>query len=170
VQQLQQENANLRNAMEQLQVAQAPIHVPAPAANPVPQTPKEPRVSLPEKFDGDRTKLRDFVNQIRLVFRLQQQRYATEETRVGLIGTLLSGTALSWFSSLLEKNSPLLADLDQFLEEFSRTFGERDRALVATTKLRTLQQRSRPASPYVAEFQQLACDLDWNDAALITMF
>jgi hypothetical protein len=170
VQQLQQENANLRNAMEQLQVAQAPIHVPAPAANPVPQTPKEPRVSLPEKFDGDRTKLRDFVNQIRLVFRLQPQRYATEETRVGLIGTLLSGTALSWFSSLLEKNSPLLADLDQFLEEFSRTFGERDRALVATTKLRTLQQRSRPASAYVAEFQQLACDLDWNDAALITMF
>jgi hypothetical protein len=56
------------------------------------------------------------------------------------------------------------------LEEFSRTFGERDWALIATTKLRTLQQRSRPASAYVAEFQQLACDLDWNDTALITMF
>jgi hypothetical protein len=49
-------------------------------------------------------------------------------------------------------------------------FGERDRALVATTKLRTLQQRSRLASAYVAEFQQLACDLDWNDTTLITMF
>jgi hypothetical protein len=154
LQQLRQENANLRNAMEQLQVAHAPVHVP------VPQAPKEPRVSLPEKFDGDRTKLRDFVNQVRLVFRLQPHRYATEETQVGLIGSLLTGTALSWFSSLLEKDSPLLADLDQFLEEFSRTFGERDRALIATTKLRTLQQRSRPASAYVAEFQQLACDLD----------
>jgi len=70
----------------------------------------------------------------------------------------------------LKKDSPLLADLDQFLEEFSRTFGERDRALIATTKLQTLQQRSRPASAYVAKFQQLACDLDWNDTALITMF
>ena len=173
LQQLQQENASLRNAMEQLQVAHAPIQVPAPAPNPVPQAaqaPKEPRVSLPEKFNGDRTKLRDFVNQIRLVFRLQPHRYSTEETQVGLIGTLLTGTALSWFSSLLEKNSPLLANLDQFLEEFSRTFGERDRALIATTKLRTLQQRSRPASAYVAEFQQLACDLNWNDTALITMF
>jgi hypothetical protein len=50
--------------MEQFQVAHAPVHVP------VPQAPKEPRVSLPEKFDGDRTKLRDFVNQVRLVFRL----------------------------------------------------------------------------------------------------
>jgi len=70
LQQLQQENSNLQNAMEQFQVAQAPIHVPAPATNPVPQAPKESRVSLSEKFQGDRTKLRDFVNQIRLVFRL----------------------------------------------------------------------------------------------------
>jgi hypothetical protein len=170
LQQLQQENANLRNTMEQLQVARAPVHVPASIANPVPQAPKEPRVSLPEKFDGDRTKLRDFVNQVRLVFRLQPHRYATEETQVGLIGSLLIGIALSWLSSLLEKDSPLLANLDQFLEEFSRTFGERDRALITTTKLRTLQQRSRPASAYVVEFQQLTCDLDWNDTALITMF
>jgi hypothetical protein len=42
LQQLQQENANLRNAMEQLQVAHTLVHVPAPAANPVPQAPKEP--------------------------------------------------------------------------------------------------------------------------------
>jgi hypothetical protein len=125
---------------------------------------------LPEKFDGDRTKLGDFVNLVRLVFHLQPHKYATEETQVGLIGSLLTETALSWFSSLLEKDFPLLANLDQFLEEFSKTFGERDRALIATTKLRTLQQRSRPASAYVAEFQQLACDLDWNDTTLITMF
>jgi len=129
LQQLQQENANLRNAMEQLQVARAPVHVPALATNQVPQAPKEPQVSLPKKFDGDRTKLLDFVNQVRLVFRLQPHRYATEETHVGLTGSLFTETALSWFSSLLEKDSPLLADLDQFLEEFSRTFGERDRTL-----------------------------------------
>ncbi len=154
LQQLRQENANLRNAMEQLQVAHTLVHVP------VPQAPKEPRVSLPEKFDGDRTKLQDFVKQVRLVFCLQPHKYATEETQVGLIGSLLTGTALSWFSSLLEKDFPLLANLDQFLEEFNKTFGERDRALIAITKLRTLQQRSRLASAYVAEFQQLACDLD----------
>ncbi len=135
LQQLQQENANLRNAMEQLQVARAPVHVPASIANPVPQALIKPRVSLPEKFDRDRTKLQDFVNQVRLVFRLQPHRYAIEETQVGLIRSLLIGTALSWFSSLLEKDSPLLADLDQFLDEFNRTFGERDRALIATTKL-----------------------------------
>ncbi len=56
--------------MEQLQVTRAPVHVPASIANPIPQAPKEPQVSLPEKFDGDCTKLRDFVNQVQLVFRL----------------------------------------------------------------------------------------------------
>ncbi len=90
---------------------------------------------MPEKFDGDCTKLQDFVNQVRLVFRLQPHKYATEETQVGLIGSLFTETALSWFSSLLEKDSPLMANIDQFLEEFSRKFGERDRALIATTKL-----------------------------------
>jgi hypothetical protein len=30
LQQLRQENANLRNAMEQLQVAHVPVHVPVP--------------------------------------------------------------------------------------------------------------------------------------------
>jgi hypothetical protein len=115
--------------MEQLQVAHIPVHVP------VPQAPKEPRVNLPEKFDKDHTKLRDFVNQVRLVFHLQPHRYAIEKTQVGLIGSLFTETTLSWFSSLLEKDSPFLADLDQFLEEFSKTFGERDRAFITTTKL-----------------------------------
>lgn len=148
--------------MEQVQVAQAPIHVPTPTANSVPQAPKEPRVSLPEKFDGDHTKLQDFVNQIWLVFRLQLQRYATEETRVRIINTLFSRTTLSWFSSLLQKNYPLLTDLDQFFGEFSGTLEKEIES--------SLQQRLCPASAYVAEFQELKCDLKWNDTALIIMF
>ena len=68
LQQLQQENANLRNTLDQLQVAQAPVHIPTSAANSVLQASKEPRVSLPDKFDGNRAKFRDFVNKIRLIF------------------------------------------------------------------------------------------------------
>ena len=91
-----------------------------------PALPREPRVSLLEKFDGTRSKFRGFVNQIRLVFRLQPRQYPTGASQVGLIGTLLSGAALSWFAPLLEKNSPLLEDLDDFLAEFNDTFGETD--------------------------------------------
>jgi hypothetical protein len=48
---------------------------------------------------------------------------------------LLSTAALLWFAPLLEKNSLLLEDLDDFVIEFSDTFGETDRVRTATTKL-----------------------------------
>ncbi len=80
----------------------------APAPTPI--LPKEPRIGLPDKFDGNRSKFRGFTNQIRLIIRMQPLRYPTEETQVGLIGTLLSGTALSFFSPLVGKNSPFLSN------------------------------------------------------------
>ncbi len=168
---LRAENERLMQAFERLQIpaVQAPPQVVVAPAQP-PVFSKEPRISLPDKFDGTRSKFRGFVNQIRLIVRMQPLRYPTEETQVGLIGTLLSGTALSWFSPLVEKNSPLLQDFDGFIEEFTNTFGETDKARTAATKLRSLQQRSRAASAYAAEFRQLACDVDWDNNALISAF
>jgi hypothetical protein len=55
---------------------------------------KEARVSLSEKFDGIRSKFRRFTNQIRLITILQPERYPTEQSRLGLVGTLLTGQAL----------------------------------------------------------------------------
>jgi hypothetical protein len=51
LQQLQQENANLQNAMEQFQVARAPIHVPAPAANPIPQACQRSLTKIVQNFE-----------------------------------------------------------------------------------------------------------------------
>jgi hypothetical protein len=36
-----------------------------------------------------------FVNQVRLITILQPERYPTEQSQVGLVGTLLTGQALS---------------------------------------------------------------------------
>ena len=152
LQQLQVENTNLRSTFDQLQTAPNPIPT-APAAETSSQhTPKEPRIVLLEKFDGTRSKFRDFVNHIRLIFCLQAQIYLTAKIQIGLIGSLLIRAAFSWFSPLLEKNSLLLTDLDAFLIKFTNTFGETDRARTATTKLRSLQQLSRAASVYAAKF------------------
>ena len=63
-QQLQVENANLRSVFDQLQTAPNPIPALPATATPSQQTPKEPRIVLPEKFDGTRSKFRDFVNHI----------------------------------------------------------------------------------------------------------
>jgi hypothetical protein len=83
---------------------------------------------------------------------------------------LLYGAALSWFAPLLEKNSPLLEDLDDFLTEFSNTFGKTDRVQTTTTKLQSLRQGSCPVSVYAADFHQLVCDVDWDDNAIISAF
>jgi len=71
---------------------------------------------------------------------MQPLRYPTEESQVGLIGTLLSRIALLWFSPLVEKDSPLLQDFHDFFEEFTNIFGETDKERMTTTKIRSLQQ------------------------------
>jgi hypothetical protein len=64
----------MRQAFEQLQVGAPPTpQNPRGTINqqilqPIPESIREPRVSLLEKFDGTRSKFRGFVNQIRLIF------------------------------------------------------------------------------------------------------
>ena len=71
-------------------------------------SPREPNISLPTKFDGTRSLFRGFFNQVRLAIQLHPNRYAIDVAHVGLVGTLLSGTILAWFAPLLEKKTPLL--------------------------------------------------------------
>jgi hypothetical protein len=91
---------------------------------------------------------------------MQPLHYLTPALQVGLIGTLLSGMALNWFSPILEKNSPLLYDFEGFMEEFVACFGEVDKKKVADLKIRSLCQGMHSASVYASEFRQLSCDVD----------
>ena len=144
--------------------------LPSVRQDPVVLQRKEPRVSLPDKFDGTRSKFRGFVNQIRLITVLQPERYPTEEARVGLVGTLLTGQALSWFAPLFEKRSPILSNFETFLEAFAEAFGEHDKVRWATTKIRSLRQGTRSASIYASDFRQLASDINWGEEALVSQF
>ena len=107
---------------------------------------KEPKICLPGKFDGTRSQFRGFLNQVRLVIHMHPNRYPTDSSRVGLVGTLLSGTALAWFAPLLEKKSPLLNNFEEFIKEFQASFGDTDSIRTAINKLRRLRQGDRPAS------------------------
>ena len=49
---------------------------------------------------------------------MHPSQYPTDASRVGLVGTLLSGTTLAWFTPLSEKGSPLLNNFDEFISEF----------------------------------------------------
>ena len=77
---------------------------------------------------------------------------------MGLVGTLLSGSALAWFAPLLEKESPLLNNFEEFLSEFKACFGDTDSIRTTINKIRRLRQGDRPASAYAADFRLLASD------------
>ncbi len=49
-------------------------------------------------------------------------------------------------------------------------FGDSDKARTSANKLRRLQQGTRSAIVYASEFRQLACDVNWGEAALIDQF
>ena len=86
------------------------------------------------------------------------------------MGTLLSGPAQAWFAPLVETSSPLLEDFPAFLAELEATFGETDRRRTTLNKIYALEQGSRAASVYASEFRQLACDVNWDDQALVDNF
>ncbi|KAH9263299.1 hypothetical protein BASA83_013329 [Batrachochytrium salamandrivorans] len=117
-----------------------PTHSP-----PLPQYRQEPSVSLPDKFNGNRLKLRTFLNQLELVFLINPSRYNSEGIKVATAGTLLTDVAASWFNPILENphdNHATLNSWPAFKALLTRTFSATD----------------------------VTADLDWNEAALIHRF
>ena len=130
----------------------------------------EPQVSLPSKFDGGRERCRDFVNQVRLIFRLQPARYPDDRTKIGFIGTLLTGTAAAWFSPHFEADLEIMSNLELFLEGLEEAFGDLDRASVAANKIRRLRQGQNSVSEYAAAFRRICSDLEWGEGAFVDQF
>jgi hypothetical protein len=60
-----------------------------------------------------------------------------------------------------------MAQLEAF---YTTVFGDSNREKVAKTKMQSLRQGSRSAAIYVVKFQQLICNLEWNDKAFINRF
>lgn len=170
-QNLQAEVLRLQQLLAQ---AQAQVPAPSPPSPPIPLvTPskaKEPKVSLPAKFDSTRSKCRGFLTQVGLIFTLQPDRYPDAISKVAFVGTLLDGTALTWYAPLVERNDPVLHDYNMFIQEFKACFGDTDSVRLAINKIRQLRQGNRPASQYAAEFRLLACDIPWDEQALMEEF
>ena len=132
LQQLQLENEILRESLRELQSGTSRNPPPTesqPPSAPSPTTSSshpyvlEPTVDVPDQFNDTRAYLRGFINQIRLIIRLQPLQYASDVSRVGLVGTLLSRLAQAWFAPLVETSSTLLENFTSFIVELEATFG-----------------------------------------------
>ena len=102
---------------------------------------------------------------------MHPNRYPVDATRVGLVGTLLTGTALAWFALLLEKKSPKLDNFDAFINEFQASCGDTNSVRMTINKIRRLCQGDWTASAYATYFHLLTCDIpQWDEAALMDLF
>ncbi|OMJ14567.1 Retrotransposon-derived protein PEG10 [Smittium culicis] len=128
------------------------------------------RISLPERYDGDRSQFRGFTNQCRLLFFSYPDQYNSATSKVSLVMSLLTGNALRWASPYIEKGSSVLFDYELFMIEFSKVFDDPQRTQTANDAIRALRQGSTPVSMYASEFRRLMMDLDWNESALVSQF
>jgi hypothetical protein len=146
--------------LENAQLRHAATTTPAP----------EPKVKTPDVFDGDRKTCRDFLNQVELIFTLCPRRYPTDTVKVGFIGTLLVGRALSWFSLFWEQQNVVLNNSNDFIGYFRETFDDLDKEFTAGLAIKCLRQGKTSVLQYTNEFRQLAGDLGWNEKALIAQY
>jgi Domain of unknown function (DUF4939) len=144
----------------------------AAAANELAAAPKPRAPALPERFDGTPALLRAFLAQLSLMFRLYPNSYPTDALQVGLVCSLLSGTAADWLATMTQRE-PLPAmfqDIRLFIEKLAEVFGEHDAQVTADSKIRSLRQTHVNVQEYNVAFRKLALVLGWNSTALVSQY
>ena len=140
----------------------------ARSQEPSPASPlnKEPKVALPEKFNGNRKQLREFLASVRNIFRLKPSTYDTDDKKIGLVGSLLLGNALTWYRILEESKNPTpLRNYDEFIKNLSSHFGDPNRKRNAQREIKSLKQNKSSALTYTTKFIELAMDAEFDEEA-----
>jgi hypothetical protein len=131
---------------------------------------KSPKVPLPDKFDGNRRRFRDFKASITIYMTLRQHDFHTAREQTLFLGSLLNGTALSWFRSLLDAKDNILDNTEEFLKQLELTFGDPSVTISARRQLDNILQGPRPASVYASEFKRIANDTGFDENSLCYIF
>jgi hypothetical protein len=149
-----------------------PVEPLPPSQPPLPKS-REPNVSDPQHYSGERHKLAEFVSQVRLVMMAKPSCFPNDRIKVIYAASFLRGSAFTWIQPYLENQSispiPQLEDFEVFFDILQSMFGDPDRIATAERKIRGLKQRTSTAE-YAASFRQLQTYTAWNDAALCFQF
>jgi hypothetical protein len=120
------------------------------------------------EFSGsDRTLLRGWIAQLRMVIRHTPSRFPDEQAKMRYAFNCLSGLALKQILPHVRDNGDIgLIDLSAFIQLLEAAFGDPHRVATAERAMKEIKQKNREFSLYYAEFQVIAADLDWNPSAL----
>ncbi|XDV14787.1 hypothetical protein PO909_014975 [Leuciscus waleckii] len=130
----------------------------------------EPHANSPPPYDRDPNSCRAFLSRCSLVFALQPRCYATEDSRVAYVLTLLTGKAREWGIAVWDAQAPFCRYFEDFREEMIQRFDRSARGDEAASRLVRLSQEGRSVTDYAIQFQTLAATCNWNEWALPSRF
>src|ERR1700678_1758893 len=136
---------------------------------------KEPRMSPPTRFSGNRDDLDNFIQDCTLYLTLNRAVYEPDEKKIiFMLSYMTEGTARAWKEAFVRDiiNSPTnnFGSLKQFTANLKRAFEASDSEGDARAKLRQLKQGKDSVDDYVAQFRILAGKARMTDNAALTEY
>ncbi len=158
VQALVTQVSELTTQFQNMRSPTAPPPPPVPSTSTNSRQHHEPRLPTPEAYGGEPNLCRAFLTKCSLFFSLQPLTFSTEEAKVALVLTLLSGSVALWGTAVWENKHPCCSLFHTLSEEMRQVF---DRAVVgreAARMLADLRQENKTVSDYSIEFRTLAAE------------
>ena len=144
------------------QLAANPTSVRAPLAA------KSEKIPDPSIFDGTRSKLDDFITDIRLKLQYNDDRFMDDGHKFAYIVSRTSDKAKDQLRPFISSPDNLTAVRPTSAEALlilQRAFGDPDRKGTAQRTITTLRQKNKEFASYLAEFQRHIEYTEWNDEA-----
>ena len=142
-----------------------------PAANTVPVQPtmegntRRPKIQEPDVFRGERSKLREWLAQMKVYFRLVGWAKGHDMEKIVYTTSLLRGSAVTWMTPYIEDlKQPPWTTWPQFAEELRNEFGVINRKGEARNRLKNIIQGQRTMTEYWNEFRLVSSEAELDHA------
>lgn len=131
---------------------------------------KQPKMVIPDPFDGNRSDLKRFGAQCVLYMAVRSNDFPDDLSRIAFALSLMKGgTAAPWAMRVIKTLSHDLT-WAQFERDLHTTFGEANPGATARAKLESLRMGTNTADEYVQQFETLADESELDEVALIHVF
>ena len=114
---------------------------------------RRPKIKESDVFRGERSKLREWLAQMKVYFRLVGWAAGHDQEKIVDTTSLLRGSAWTWITPYIEDlKQPTWTTWPQFAEELRNQFGVLDRKGEARNRLKNITQGKGTMTEYSNEF------------------
>ena len=138
---------------------------PGPAQTTLEWNTRRAKIKEPDVFRGERAKLREWLAQMRVYFRLVEWAEGHDTEKIVYTTSLLRGSAGTCMTPYIEDlKQPTWTTWLQFAEELRNQFGVIDRKGEARNRLKNITQGKQTKTEYWNEFRLVSSEAELDDA------